>query len=137
MAKTQRVLALDLLGFGASDQPAIDYGIQTWVDFLGEFLRAKKVTGAFTVMGESLGGWIAAQSTIAAHQSWASSRPTLFDVVPVAALLDATLCPTVPQHITVTADGRAPETPGTPNALVGLKADKTRLVERAMKAWLR
>ena len=131
------MLALDLLGFGASDQPAIDYGIQTWVDFLGEFLRAKKVTGAFTLMGESLGGWIASQSTIAAFQPWASSTPTLFDLVPVAASLDATLCPTLPQHITVTADSRAPETPGTPNALVGLKADKTRSMKRAMKAWLR
>jgi pimeloyl-ACP methyl ester carboxylesterase len=66
LAKTHHILALDLLGFGGSDKPAIDYGIQTWVDFLGEFLRAKKVTGGFTLMGESLGGWIAAQYTIQA-----------------------------------------------------------------------
>jgi len=38
-----RVLAPDQLGFGASDKPIIDYGIQTWVDFLGEFLRVEKV----------------------------------------------------------------------------------------------
>ena len=66
LARTHRVLALDLLGFGASDKPAIDYGIQTWVDFLGEFLREKQVAGGFTLMGESLGGWIAAQYSIQA-----------------------------------------------------------------------
>jgi pimeloyl-ACP methyl ester carboxylesterase len=60
-----RVLALDLLGFGASDKPVIAYGIQTWVDFLGEFLRDRKV-GEFTLVGESLGGWISAQYTIQA-----------------------------------------------------------------------
>ena len=60
-----RVLALDLLGFGQSDKPFIQYGIQTWVDFLGEFLRDRRV-GTFTLAGESLGGWIAAQYTIQA-----------------------------------------------------------------------
>jgi pimeloyl-ACP methyl ester carboxylesterase len=60
-----RVLALDQLGFGGSDKPFIDYGIQTWVDFLGEFLREQK-PGSFTLAGESLGGWIAAQYTIQA-----------------------------------------------------------------------
>ena len=73
----------------------------------------------------------------AAYQPWASSTPTLFDVVPVAALLDATLCPTVPLHISISADGHTPESAGTPNALVCLKADKSRLLERAMQAWLR
>jgi pimeloyl-ACP methyl ester carboxylesterase len=58
-----RVLAPDQLGFGASDKPLIDYGIQTWVDFLGEFLRVEKVD-TFTLAGESLGGWIAAQYAI-------------------------------------------------------------------------
>jgi pimeloyl-ACP methyl ester carboxylesterase len=65
LSAKHRVLALDQLGFGASDKPLIDYGIQTWVDMLGEFLR---VEGArdFTLAGESLGGWIAAQYTIQA-----------------------------------------------------------------------
>ena len=65
LAKTHHVLALDLLGFGNSDKPFIQYGIQIWVDFLGEFLREKKVTD-FMLMGESLGGWIAAQYTLQA-----------------------------------------------------------------------
>lgn len=66
LARTHRVLALDLLGFGASDKPVIAYNVQTWVDFLGEFLRDRRVEGDFTLMGESLGGWIAAQYTVQA-----------------------------------------------------------------------
>jgi pimeloyl-ACP methyl ester carboxylesterase len=65
LAKHHRVLAPDQLGFGASDKPFIDYGIQTWVDFLGEFLRTEKVED-FTLAGESLGGWIACQYTVQA-----------------------------------------------------------------------
>src|SRR5579863_2327840 len=65
VAEHHRVIAPDQLGFGASDKPFIAYGIQTWVDFLGEFLRERK-PGAFTLAGESLGGWIAAQYTIQA-----------------------------------------------------------------------
>jgi pimeloyl-ACP methyl ester carboxylesterase len=65
LARTHHVLAPDLLGFGRSDKPFIEYGIQLWVDFLGEFLREKEV-GEFVLMGESLGGWIAAQYTLQA-----------------------------------------------------------------------
>lgn len=65
LAQTHRVLALDQLGFGNSDKPQIDFGIQTWVDFLGEFLRQNQVSD-FTLVGESLGGWISAQYTIQA-----------------------------------------------------------------------
>jgi pimeloyl-ACP methyl ester carboxylesterase len=60
-----RVLAPDQLGFGSSDKPLIDYGIQTWVDMLGEFLRLEGARD-FTLAGESLGGWIAAQYSIQA-----------------------------------------------------------------------
>ncbi len=65
MAEHHRVIALDQIGFGASDKPFIDYSIQTYVDFLGEFLRTLKVR-EFTLAGESLGGWIAALYTIEA-----------------------------------------------------------------------
>jgi len=69
-----RVLAPDQLGFGASAKPVIDYGIQTWVDFLGEFLRVKRARD-FTLAGESLGGWIAAQYAIQALGDPSSSLP--------------------------------------------------------------
>ncbi len=65
LAKHHRVIALDQIGFGASEKPLIDYSIQTYVDFLGEFLRVLKVK-EFTLVGESLGGWISALYTIEA-----------------------------------------------------------------------
>jgi len=65
LAKTHHVLALDQIGWGASDKPYIDYRIQTFVDFLGEFLRVKNVQH-FDLVGESLGGWIVAAYTIQA-----------------------------------------------------------------------
>jgi len=72
-----------------------------------------------------------------AYQPWASDTPTLFDVVPVAWLLDASLCPTTPLHITVDAQGYTREGAGAANAAVCLAADKPRLLERLMQALLR
>lgn len=65
LSKHHRVIALDQIGFGASDKPFIDYSIQTYVDFLGEFLRTLHVE-KFDLAGESLGGWIVANYTIKA-----------------------------------------------------------------------
>jgi 2-hydroxy-6-oxonona-2,4-dienedioate hydrolase len=65
LAAHHHVIALDQIGFGHSDKPAVDYSIQTFVDFLGEFLRVKHVE-RFDLAGESLGGWIVANYTIQA-----------------------------------------------------------------------
>jgi pimeloyl-ACP methyl ester carboxylesterase len=59
LSQKYRVIAPDQVGFGGSDKPLLDYKIQTYVDFLNEFLRELKVQKA-TLMGESLGGWISA-----------------------------------------------------------------------------
>jgi 2-hydroxy-6-oxonona-2,4-dienedioate hydrolase len=59
------VLALDQIGFGQSDKPFVDYSIQTFVDFLGEFLRVLHVD-RFDLAGESLGGWIVANYSLQA-----------------------------------------------------------------------
>jgi pimeloyl-ACP methyl ester carboxylesterase len=59
LSKKHRVIAMDQIGFGRSDKPLLDYRIQTYVDFLNEFLRELKVQKA-SLMGESLGGWISA-----------------------------------------------------------------------------
>lgn len=59
LSQKYRVIALDQVGFGHSDKPLVDYRIQTYVDFLNEFLRELKVEKA-NLMGESLGGWISA-----------------------------------------------------------------------------
>jgi pimeloyl-ACP methyl ester carboxylesterase len=65
LSKKYRVIALDQLGFGQSDKPVIDYSIQTYVDFLNEFLHQLKIEKA-SLMGESLGGWISASYTMEA-----------------------------------------------------------------------
>ncbi|WP_240954403.1 alpha/beta fold hydrolase [Solimonas marina] len=71
LAKDHHVVALDQLGFGASSKPMVDYSIQLWVDTLGEFLREKQIHD-FTLIGESLGGWISAKYTIQALQGIAA-----------------------------------------------------------------
>jgi pimeloyl-ACP methyl ester carboxylesterase len=65
LSRHHRVIALDEIGWGGSDKPFIDYSVQTFVDFLGEFLRTMKVE-KFDLAGESLGGWIVADYTIQA-----------------------------------------------------------------------
>jgi pimeloyl-ACP methyl ester carboxylesterase len=58
LSQKYRLLVPDQIGFGKSDKPLLDYTIQTYVDFLNEFLRQLKVERA-SLVGESLGGWIA------------------------------------------------------------------------------
>src|SRR5580698_11653155 len=67
LAETHRILAMDQIGFGASDKPDIEFRIQTFVEFLGEFLRLHRIE-QFILAGQSLGGWIAAQYAIQALQ---------------------------------------------------------------------
>jgi pimeloyl-ACP methyl ester carboxylesterase len=59
LSQKYRLLVPDQVGFGKSDKPLLDYSIQTYVDFLNEFLRQLKVEKA-SLVGESLGGWISA-----------------------------------------------------------------------------
>jgi pimeloyl-ACP methyl ester carboxylesterase len=70
LSQKYRVLAMDQIGFGHSDKPLLDYRIQTYVDFLNEFLHRLKVDKA-SLAGESLGGWISAmyvlESSVDAH----------------------------------------------------------------------
>jgi inosine-uridine nucleoside N-ribohydrolase len=75
---------------------------------------------------------------IDAYQPWSSTMPSLFDVVPVAWLIDPLACPTTLLHIAVGADGVTREEAGKPNAAVCLASDQarffkvfmTRLLER-------
>jgi len=59
LSTSYRVIALDLLGFGRSDKPLIDYSIAGFVEVLERFLRTLDIERA-TLIGGSLGGWIAA-----------------------------------------------------------------------------
>jgi pimeloyl-ACP methyl ester carboxylesterase len=59
LAASHRVIAFDLLGFGRSDKPLIDYRIAGYVEVLERFLGALGI-GRASLVGHSLGGWIAA-----------------------------------------------------------------------------
>ena len=59
LASAYRVIALDLLGFGRSAKPHIDYTIAGFVEMLKRWLRTLDIERA-TLVGHSLGGWIAA-----------------------------------------------------------------------------
>jgi pimeloyl-ACP methyl ester carboxylesterase len=63
LSQKYRVIVPDQIGFGQSDKPVIDYSIQTYVDFLDEFLHKLKIEKA-SLVGESLGGWISAMYTL-------------------------------------------------------------------------
>jgi pimeloyl-ACP methyl ester carboxylesterase len=63
LAAGYHVYALDQIGFGRSDKPHLDYKIATFVDFLHGFLVAQNL-GKVTLVGNSLGGWIALEFAI-------------------------------------------------------------------------
>ncbi len=52
-----RVFALDLLGFGASDKPALDYSLDVWQDLLHDFWQAH-IQDEAVFVGNSIGGLI-------------------------------------------------------------------------------
>jgi 2-hydroxy-6-oxonona-2,4-dienedioate hydrolase len=57
LAASHRIIALDLLGFGRSDKPLIDYRIAGFVEVLDRFLTNIGIARAH-FLGHSLGGWI-------------------------------------------------------------------------------
>lgn len=63
LAANYHVVAIDQLGFGKSDRPMIKYRVGTYVDFLDKFMSETKIDKA-TLVGNSLGGWIAALAAI-------------------------------------------------------------------------
>jgi pimeloyl-ACP methyl ester carboxylesterase len=54
------VIALDLPGTGESAKPLIEYKMDTWTDFIAEFLRLKGISKA-TIVGAVMGGALAVQ----------------------------------------------------------------------------
>jgi purine nucleosidase len=57
------------------------------------------------------------------YYQWGQPTPTLFDAMAVAYVLDPSLCPTTPLHITVEKDGSTHESAGAPNANACLASD--------------
>ena len=58
-----RVIALDLPGFGMSDNPKIDNSMNFYLSFLEKFIKKIKLS-RFIIIGSSLGGHIAVEFTI-------------------------------------------------------------------------
>jgi 2-hydroxy-6-oxonona-2,4-dienedioate hydrolase len=64
LAARYRVIVPDQVGFGQSDKPMINYRVGTYVDFLDRLYSELKIERAVLV-GNSMGGWIAALYAIA------------------------------------------------------------------------
>nr|WP_315392064.1 nucleoside hydrolase [uncultured Duganella sp.] len=69
---------------------------------------------------------------IDAYQPWSSNMPSMFDVVPVAWMIDPKVCPTTPLRIVVTDDGFTREEAGKPNTAVCLASDQKRFFDIMM-----
>ena len=61
-SKHYRVIVPDLIGFGHSDKPLVDYTTEFFTDFLSSFLNKVKVKKT-NIIGSSLGGQITAVFT--------------------------------------------------------------------------
>lgn len=68
LAKSMRVIAVDLPGFGLSDKPKMNYTIKFYREFLIQFLKQLQLEQV-SIVGSSLGGQVAAEVAI--------SRPSL------------------------------------------------------------
>ncbi|NNL58354.1 MAG: alpha/beta hydrolase, partial [Nitrosopumilus sp.] len=62
-AKHYRVLVPDLIGFGYSDKPLVDYTPEYFSDFLSKFFSLTNTKNA-SVIGSSLGGQVCAEFTL-------------------------------------------------------------------------
>lgn len=76
LAASHRVIALDMLGFGRSDKPYVDYSIAVFVEVLERFLLSLDI-GRASVVGHSLGGWVAASFALRSPE--AVARLVLID----------------------------------------------------------
>jgi inosine-uridine nucleoside N-ribohydrolase len=74
---------------------------------------------------------------INAYQPWSSNMPSLFDVVPVAWMIDPSVCPVTPLRIVVDSEGYTREQPGKPNAQVCLGSDQKRFFDIFMPRLLK
>ena len=64
LAEHYRIIVPDLVGFGYSDKPAVDYTPEFFTDFLAKFFEALDINGVHMI-GSSLGGQIAVDFTSA------------------------------------------------------------------------
>lgn len=79
LAKDYRVYALDIIGYGYSDRPRIEYTPETYIHFLRDFMDGLGMERA-TLIGNSMGGGIA--WAVAALFPERVKRLVLIDCVP-------------------------------------------------------
>jgi 2-hydroxy-6-oxonona-2,4-dienedioate hydrolase len=63
LSKHFRVIVPDIIGFGYSDKPTVEYTIDFFMDFLGGFLENLRIHNP-NIIGSSLGGYLAAEFAI-------------------------------------------------------------------------
>mgnify|MGYP005836966831 CR=1 FL=1 len=83
LAKEYRVYALDIIGYGYSDRPRIEYTPETYIHFLRDFMDGLGMERA-TLIGNSMGGGIA--WAVAALFPERVKRLVLIDCVPADVL---------------------------------------------------
>ncbi len=71
-----QVFALDLLGFGASDKPPLDYTLELWEDLLSDFWK-EHVGEPIIFVGNSIGGLLSLM--LMAHQPHMASGGVLIN----------------------------------------------------------
>lgn len=93
------VYAVDLLGYGGSDTPDVDYAIHTEAQVINEFMAVIELPQA-DVIGWSMGGWTAAQ--LALDYPKRVRRLALFDAAGIrfdTAVTADTFIPTTPEQV--------------------------------------
>jgi pimeloyl-ACP methyl ester carboxylesterase len=68
LSRYHRVLIPDLIGFGFTDKPDIDYTLEAFVGFVGAFMQSLDIART-SLIGHSLGGAIALRIAIE-HPEW-------------------------------------------------------------------
>ncbi len=82
LSRRFKVIAPYLIGFGPSDQPDLPYDAETFVDYLGGFLNARRAHGA-AIVGESFGGWVVSHYVMRQGEksSWGEALPRISRLV--------------------------------------------------------
>jgi 4,5:9,10-diseco-3-hydroxy-5,9,17-trioxoandrosta-1(10),2-diene-4-oate hydrolase len=63
LSQKHRVYAIDLVGFGRSDKPSVDYSLPFFAQFVKDFMEAQNIDRA-SLVGWSLGGGVSMQCAI-------------------------------------------------------------------------
>jgi pimeloyl-ACP methyl ester carboxylesterase len=120
LAGKYHVLAVDLIGTGESAKPLIDYKMDTWTDFIAEFLRLKGIQKA-TIVGAVMGGALAVQFTL--------DHPNMSDGFVCAASNSGP-----GEHAGGLATANSPSLAGTKRNLMAAFHDKSLVTDEVVRA---